>query len=431
MFTVKENQLFVENVSAASLAEKYGTPLYVLSEAAIRENCRAIKRDFIDKYDDVHAAYASKALLTSAVVKIIEQESFHLDVVSGGELYTAHHVGFPMSKVLFHGNNKSDAELAMALEYGVGRIIVDNVSELERLSKMAELQGKIASILFRITPGIKAGTHDYIATGQKDSKFGIALDESIIFPAIEFAIKSRGINFLGFHFHIGSQLFDVQTHVAATEVALSLIKAVKERFDYTIEELNTGGGYGIHYTEGDTPIPAAVFTDAIMATLIKRCESEGLKRPRVFIEPGRSIVGEAGITLYRVGSIKTIPGIRTYVALDGGMTDNIRPALYQAKYEAIVANKASAEKDAVVTLCGKCCESGDILINNISIQTLETGDLVAVFSTGAYTYAMASHYNKHPNPAMVLVNQESSYEIVKRETYEDLMSHDVVPSYLK
>jgi len=431
MFTVKENQLFVEDVSAASLAEKYGTPLYVLSEAAIRENCRAIKRDFIDKYDDVHAAYASKALLTSAVVKIIEQESFHLDVVSGGELYTAHHVGFPMSKVLFHGNNKSDAELAMALEYGVGRIIVDNVSELERLSKMAELQGKIASILFRITPGIKAGTHDYIATGQKDSKFGIALDESIIFPAIEFAIKSRGINFLGFHFHIGSQLFDVQTHVAATEVALSLIKAVKERFNYTIEELNTGGGYGIHYTEGDTPIPAAVFTDAIMATLIKRCESEGLKRPRVFIEPGRSIVGEAGITLYRVGSIKTIPGIRTYVALDGGMTDNIRPALYQAKYEAIVANKASAEKDAVVTLCGKCCESGDILINNISIQTLETGDLVAVFSTGAYTYAMASHYNKHPNPAMVLVNQESSYEIVKRETYEDLMSHDVVPSYLK
>jgi len=175
MFTVKENQLFVEDVSAASLAEKYGTPLYVLSEAAIRENCRAIKRDFIDKYDDVHAAYASKALLTSAVVKIIEQESFHLDVVSGGELYTAHHVGFPMSKVLFHGNNKSDAELAMALEYGVGRIIVDNVSELERLNKMAELQGKIASILFRITPGIKAGTHDYIATGQKDSKFGISI----------------------------------------------------------------------------------------------------------------------------------------------------------------------------------------------------------------------------------------------------------------
>jgi len=431
MFTIKNNQLYVENLSATSLAEKYGTPLYVLSESSIRENCRAIKRDFMDKYDDVHAAYASKALLTSAVVKIIEQEAFHLDVVSGGELFIANRVGFPMSKVLFHGNNKSDEELAMALDYGVGRIIVDNVGELERLSKMAELQGKIVSILFRITPGIKPGTHDYIATGQKDSKFGIALDEKIIFPAIEYAINSRSINFLGFHFHIGSQLFDVETHVAATEVAISLIKAVKERFEYTIEELNTGGGYGIHYTADDMPIPAAVFTDAIMTTLIKRCELEGLKRPRVFIEPGRSIVGEAGITLYRVGSIKEIPGIRTYVALDGGMTDNIRPALYQAKYEATVANKASDEKNETVTLCGKCCESGDILINNIPIQSIETGDLVAVFSTGAYTYAMASHYNKHPNPAVVLVNDNTSFEIVKRETYEDLMSHDIVPSYLK
>lgn len=431
MFTIKDHTLYVEGKSAVDLANEYGTPLYVLSETAIRENCRAIQSDFIAKYDDVHAAYASKALLTSAVVKIIEQEGFHLDVVSGGELYTAKHVNFPMEKILFHGNNKSDDELKMALEYGVGRIIVDNVDELYRLEKFAMAAGKTANILFRITPGIKPGTHDYIATGQKDSKFGIALDEAIIFPAVEYAIKSEVINFLGIHFHIGSQLFDNQTHVAATEVAVSLMKAIKDKFDYEIEELNTGGGYGIQYVSEETPQPAAFFTDAIMTSLEALCEKEALKRPRIFIEPGRSIVGEAGITLYRAGSIKTIPNIRTYVALDGGMTDNIRPALYQAKYEATVANKADAPKDSTVTLCGKCCESGDILIEHTPLQTVATGDIVAIFSTGAYTYAMASHYNKHPNPAIVLVNGEASHVIVKRETYADLLAHDALPDYLK
>jgi diaminopimelate decarboxylase len=431
MFEIKGHDLYVEQIKATDLAAQYGTPLYVLSEASLRKNLGDIKANFMDQYEDVHAAYASKALLTSAVVRIVAQEGFHLDVVSGGELYTAIHASFPMSKIIFHGNNKSDEELQMALDNGVGRIVVDNVGELHRLAAMAEKAGKKAKILFRITPGIKAGTHHYISTGQKDSKFGIALDESIIFPAIEFAIQNESIDFLGFHFHIGSQLFINDTHIAATKVAISLIKAVKDRYQYEIRELNTGGGYGIKYVEGDTPKPASYFTDAIMAALESLCETEGLVRPTIFIEPGRSIVGEAGITLYKAGAVKTIPNIRTYVAVDGGMTDNIRPALYQAKYEAIVAGRADAPSDEVVTLCGKCCESGDILIEHIPMQHIETGDILAVFSTGAYTYAMASHYNKHPNPAIVLVSGDQSYEIVKRETYEDLVSKDVIPAHLK
>lgn len=431
MFKVIDNDLFVEGIKATDLAEKYGTPLYVLSETAIRNNLRDVKENFMDKYDNAIAAYASKAMLTSAIVRLVDQEGFHLDVVSGGELYTALNAKFPMEKIIFHGNNKSDAELQMAIDNGVGRIVVDNVGELHRLDALAEKSGKVVQILFRITPGIKPGTHSYISTGQKDSKFGIALDENIIFPTVQYAIESQNIDFLGFHFHIGSQLFTNDTFVAATEVAVSLIKAVKDRFDYDIKELNTGGGYGIKYVEGDTPKPASFFTDAIMAKLEELCKIEGLARPRVFIEPGRSIVGEAGITLYTVGSIKAIPNIRTYVALDGGMTDNIRPALYQAKYEALVANKASEKAEDVVTLCGKCCESGDILIEHIPMQTMTTGDIVAVFSTGAYTYAMASHYNKHPNPGVVLVSGDAAYEIVKRETYEDLIAKDFIPDHLK
>ena len=431
MFKIIGNDLYVENIKATDLAKNFGTPLYVFSENTLRANLKDVKVNFEQKYENCFAAYASKAMLTTAIVRIVDQEGFHLDVVSGGELYTAKNANFPMAKVIFHGNNKSDAELQMAIDYGVGRIVVDNVSELHRLDALSEKSGKVMQILFRITPGIKPGTHHYISTGQKDSKFGIALDENIIFPAVQFAAESKNLDFLGFHFHIGSQLFENDTHIAATEVALSLIKAVKEKFGYEIKELNTGGGYGIKYIEGDTPKPAAYFTDAIMSTLKSGCERESLKMPTIFIEPGRSIVGEAGITLYSVGAIKTIPNIRTYVALDGGMTDNIRPALYQAQYEAVVANKASEKADDVVTLCGKCCESGDILIEHIPMQTMTTGDIVAIFSTGAYTYAMASHYNKHPNPGVVLVNGDQAYEIVKRETYEDLISKDLVPAHLK
>jgi len=431
MYSIQNNQMMIEGCSAVSLAETFGTPLYVYSERAIRKQIQSIKDQFTNVYDHTFAAYASKAFLTSALVKIIDQEGLHLDVVSGGELYIALNAGFPANRIIMHGNNKSDEELTIAVEKGVGRIVVDNIDELNRLSAICHAYNKVAPILFRITPGVKGITHDYISTGQKDSKFGISLDPLIILPIIKSAIDNPHIDLKGFHFHVGSQLFDHNAHIAATEVALSLIADIFKKEGYVINELNVGGGFGIHYTKGDAPKSIAYFMDAIMSTITKTCHAYGIEKPSVFIEPGRFIVGESGMTLYKVGSIKEIPDVRTYVALDGGMTDNIRPALYQAQYEAFAVSKMDKTADTCVTLCGKCCESGDILIPNIMMPSLKSGEFVAVTSTGAYTYAMASNYNKHGIPSVVLVNNDQAFEIVKRQSYKDLIERDRIPEHLK
>lgn len=428
---IKNGTLTIENCSAVDLAHRFKTPLYVLSEASIRSKCQMVKNDFLDKHEDVYAAYASKALLTTALAKIIHQEGLYMDVVSGGELYTAIHAEFPTEKIIFHGNNKSLEELEYAIKHQVGRIVVDNLYELKALNTICAALNRKAHVLFRITPGVASSTHDYIATGKKDSKFGFSMDEESLFPAIQEALDQPLIDFLGFHFHVGSQIFDNTSHIEATRIALDLVKRVSERFGVTIRELNTGGGYGVKYTEEDTPMPIAYFTDAIMETINTYCEKELLQRPAVFIEPGRFIVGEAGTTIYTIGSIKHITGIRTYVSIDGGMTDNIRPALYQAKYEAKLVTKPEAENTQTVTLCGKCCESGDILIDKLPLPEVAEDDLIAVFTTGAYNYSMASHYNKHTIPAMVLVNGDQAYEIIRRETYEDLVQYDQVPDHLK
>ena len=428
---IKNGTLTIENCSAVDLAHRYKTPLYVLSETSIRQKCQMVKRDFLEKHENVHAAYASKALLTTALVKIIHQEGLYMDVVSGGELYTAIHADFPTDKIIFHGNNKSLDELEYAIKHQVGRIVVDNLYELKALNTLCAALNRKAHVLFRITPGVASSTHDYIATGKKDSKFGFSMDEEGVFTAIQEALDQPLIDFLGFHFHVGSQIFDNASHIEATKIALELIKNVKERFDFTIRELNTGGGYGVKYTDEDIPQSIAYFTDAIMDTIENYCVNNEISRPTVFIEPGRFIVGEAGVTIYTIGTVKNIPGIRTYVAVDGGMTDNIRPALYQAKYEAKIVTKADAEPIQTVTLCGKCCETGDILIDKLPLPSIEEDDLIAVFTTGAYNYSMASHYNKHTIPAMVLVNGDQSYEIIRRETYEDLVRYDQVPEHLK
>ncbi len=428
---VKENNLYIEGCRATELAEKYGTPLYVLSENSIREKCQMVKNDFLNKYPNTHAAYASKALLTSSLVKLIEQEGFYMDVVSGGELYTAIHAKFPSERIIFHGNNKSLEELEMAVKNQVGRIVVDNLYELEALSTICRALNRKTHVLFRITPGVSSSTHDYIATGKKDSKFGISLDESIIFSAVETVLNDPFITFLGFHFHVGSQIFDNASHVSATEIALELVKKAHEQFGYDFKELNVGGGFGIKYTDSCEPQKIGYFVDAIMATIAAFCKDNEMAMPSVFIEPGRFIVGEAGTTLYTVGSIKKIPDIRTYVAIDGGMTDNIRPALYQAKYQATMAKRPFADTTQTVTLCGKCCETGDILIENLPLPEINSGEIIAVFSTGAYNYAMASHYNKHLIPAMVLVNGDQSNVIIRRETFEDLVQYDEIPGYLK
>lgn len=423
---IKNGILYYDGCNTVELAKEYGTPLYVISETKILEKCQEIKEAFLDKYERTRAAYAAKAFLTLSMCKIIEKAGLCLDVVSGGELYTAIKANFPAENIEFNGNNKTLEEIQLAIDYNIGRIIIDGLDELELIEDVCREKGKRVKVLYRITPGVKSDSHDYIVTGKKDSKFGIPLDDEIIYPAIERAIKSEYVDFMGFHFHVGSQLHNNESHLKALDTSLKLIKDTKEKYGYVTPEINVGGGYGIRYTDVDKVKPYSYFLDPIMDKIEKFSKDLGIKRPDVVIEPGRSIVGEAGITLYTVGTIKDIPGIRKYVSVDGGMTDNIRPALYQAKYEGIVANKADMPKTDLVTICGKCCESGDILIKDIQVAPVERGDIFAIFSTGAYGYAMASNYNKIPLPAVVLVKEGKSKLMVKRQSYEDMIRNEIV-----
>ncbi|HOT21876.1 MAG TPA: diaminopimelate decarboxylase [Sedimentibacter sp.] len=427
---IKGNTLYFDGCNTVELANKYGTPLYVMSETAMVDKCKEIKDTFLNKYERTRAAYASKAFLTLAMCKIIEREGLCLDVVSGGELYTAIKADFPAERIEFNGNNKSIEELELAIDYNIGRIIVDGFDELGIIEDICKKKGKKTNILYRITPGVKSDSHDYIVTGKKDSKFGFPLDDDVIFPAIEKAINSPYINFLGFHFHVGSQLHNNESHLKALKISLKLIKDTIDKYNYVTQELNVGGGFGIRYTDADDKKPYAYFLDPMMAEIEEFSKRMDIKRPEIVIEPGRSIVGEAGITLYTIGTIKDIEGIRKYVSVDGGMTDNIRPALYQAKYECVIANKAAQPSTDLVTISGKCCESGDILIRDAYIPLAERGDILAIFSTGAYGYAMASNYNKNPFPATVLVKEGKSEVIVKRQTYEHMIENEVIPKSL-
>lgn len=409
------------------LTQKYGTPLYVISEDIIKEKCNILKKEFLSKYKNTRAAYASKAFLSLTMCKIIEREGLDLDVVSGGELYTAIKANFPMERVLFHGNNKTKSELELAISHDVGRIVVDNFHELQLINSIGKDLNKRSKILYRITPGVESDTHKYISTGQRDSKFGIPIVEDIIFEAIQKGIEYDFVDLLGFHFHVGSQIFENDSHIGALNKAMEIMKEAKEKFGFITKELNTGGGFGIYYSKGDNPQKIQHFTDAIMERVYRECSKLELEVPAIIIEPGRWIIGEAGITLYTIGSIKEIPGVRTYASIDGGMTDNLRPSLYGAKYEAIIANKTNMEKNQVVTIAGKCCETGDILIWNLKVPAIESGDILAVLSTGAYNYSMANNYNRIPKPAVVLAGDGKAEIIVERETYEDLISKERIP----
>lgn len=428
---IKDGILYCDGCSTVDLAKQYGTPLYVMSEGDIEDKMREIKTCFLDKYPNTRAAYASKAFCTMAIYKICEKEGFCIDIVSGGELHTAIKAGFPAERIEFNGNNKLPHEIEEALDYGIGRFIVDGLQEVALLEAICKEKGKTANILFRVTPGVAASTHDYITTGKKDSKFGIPLDEDVFFPQVEAAIKAEHINFLGLHFHVGSQLFDNAPFLQALDIILDKVAEIKKRFDYDIKELNLGGGFGATYIDEERK-PYAYFLAPMMERIEAFFTELGVERPAVVIEPGRSIVAEAGLSLYTIGSIKDIRDIRKYVSVDGGMTDNIRPALYQAEYEGLVANKASEPKDDKVTICGKCCESGDILIKDCMITgTAKAGDLFAMFSTGAYGFSMASNYNSNPIPAVVLVKDGKSELIVKRQSYDDIIKNQVMPEMLK
>lgn len=414
-----------DGCDTVELAKKYGTPLYVISNTNILERCREIRDAFLNKYENTRAVYASKAFLTQEMCRIMTREGLGLDVVSGGELYTAQKAGVPMGNIIFHGNNKSLDEIEMAVNYGVGRIVVDNHYELEMINKIAEKHNKVMDILFRITPGIDSHTHKFISTGQLDSKFGIAIQEGILRNHVKDAMNMPFVNLKGFHFHVGSQLSNNASHLMALDILLNLMKEMKDELNFVTKEINLGGGFGIRYTDEDERKELAYFMDPMMDKIYAKCKDYSLEIPQVIIEPGRLIIGEAGITLYTIGSIKEVPGIRTYVSVDGGMPDNPRPALYDAKYEAVVANKLSQPRNMTATISGKCCESGDILIWDLKVPQVEPGDILAVLSTGAYNYSMSSNYNKLPRPAIVMVEDGRDRLVMRRETYDDLLSREV------
>ncbi|MBQ3379410.1 MAG: diaminopimelate decarboxylase [Clostridia bacterium] len=424
--TIKDNCLHIGGVNTVDLAKKYGTPLYVMDEDMIRDTCREFKRAIYDGVgENGLVLYASKAFSCRAMYRLVNEEGLGVDVVSGGELYTAMKENFPPEKIYFHGNNKTADEIELALSYGVGRFAVDNKEELFLLNELAKKRGVRAKISFRIKPGIDAHTFDAVMTGQIDSKFGVALENGEAFEIMKTASGLSGIEVVGVHCHIGSQIFMTEPFFGAADVMIDFIARLRRELSIDIRELNLGGGYGIKYTEEDKPISPSEMFSKVLSHIKKKCESMGEPVPRILIEPGRSIVAAAGVTLYTVGSVKTIKDVRTYVAVDGGMTDNPRYALYESRYSATVANRAGEEPSEIITLAGRCCESGDLIGKDMPLQKTQAGDIIAVFSTGAYNYSMASNYNRVPRAATVFVSGGQSREVIRRESYEDLIRNDL------
>ena len=423
--TEKKNNLTIGGCDLTELARMYGTPLYVIDETTLRGICKSYKKAFAE-YSNIKMMYACKALCTSAIIRILDEEEFGFDTVSAGEIYTVYKSGVDMQKVLFNGNNKSAREIQLALDYGVGRFSVDNFHEAELLNDIASKKNINVKILLRITPGIECHTHEYIKTGQTDSKFGFDLSQiDEIISLIK--TKYKNLNLRGLHAHIGSQIFDTQCYYDEVEILVKEIARIKNIHGIVLDEMNIGGGLGVKYTEEDNPPSVRVLSDAVTNAMNKYA----IEIPTIYIEPGRSIISTAGVTLYTVGSTKQVPNGRKYAAIDGGMADNPRPGMYQAKYSAEVVNKINSKEKELVTLAGRFCENGDILIENIELPQLEAGDIICVYNTGAYNYSMSSNYNRVEKPAMVLVNNSQSDIIVYRETLDNLIANDNIPDRLK
>ena len=422
-----ENHLAIGQHDTVELAKKFGTPLYVLDEDLMRDNCRAYK-NAIDTYYDGHGLvlFASKALCTMYTGRLVAEEGLGADVVSGGELYTLYKAGFPMEKVFFHGNNKTPDEIELALNCGVGHIVVDNKYELELLNRIANEKNVNQRILFRIKPGIDAHTHDFVKTGQIDSKFGVALENGEAYEIHKLALSMSNIQIDGVHCHIGSQIFDVEPFCEAAKVMIGFIADLYDKLGIKVNILNLGGGFGIKYTATDDPIAPSEYIHKVTNVVKALAQEKGIDLPFLVFEPGRSIVASAGITLYTVGCVKEIENVRTYVSIDGGMCDNPRYILYGSKYTAVLANNASAEPVAPITIAGKCCESGDLIQEHVMMPQIHVGDTLAVLATGAYNYSMSSNYNRIPRPPIVAVSGNEAKIIVKRETYDDLIKNDVL-----
>lgn len=422
---VKDGHLYIGGVDMVELAHEYGTALYVYDEADLVSRMETYRDAFRTRYPNSDIIYASKAFLNKAVARLADQHGMCLDVSGGGELAIARAVGFPMDRVFVHGNNKTPAELREAIEAGVGRIVIDSRIELSRVSAIAQELGVTQDIYMRITPGVEADTHEYIRTGCEDSKFGFTMREDFAFTCVRDVLDLPNVRLAGLHMHIGSQIFALHSFAEAIDVIVEFAARIKETYGYEIDEIDVGGGLGIAYTATDKPSSIDDFAETTTSEMRKACAKFGIKEPRLLCEPGRSLVAVPGVTLYTVGILKTLPGIRKYVAIDGGMSDNIRTALYHADYEPVIANKAGQPRTEIVTVCGKHCESGDAVALDASIQHPDLGDIICVFGTGAYCHSMSSNYNGQPRPGIVFVKDGVARLVTRRETYDDLMACDI------
>lgn len=422
---VIDDHLYIGGVDMVELAHEYGTALYVYDEADLTHRMNTYLEAFRSRYPNSDVAYASKAFLNKAAARLAQEAGLCLDVSGGGELAIAQAVGFPMERVIVHGNNKTPQELREAIQAGVGRIVADSRIEIARISAIAQELGVEQEIYMRITPGVEADTHEYIRTGCEDSKFGFTMREDFAFECIKTALEAPNVHLAGLHMHIGSQIFALHSFGEAIDVMVEFISRIKDFYNYEIDEVDVGGGLGIAYTAEDKPATIDEFAEVTVSSLVAACEKYGVKQPRLLTEPGRSMVATPGVTLYTVGILKTLPGIRKYVAIDGGMSDNVRTALYHADYEPVVANKAGQPRTEIVTICGKHCESGDAVAIDRPLQHPDLDDIICVFGTGAYCHSMSSNYNGQPRPGIVFVKDGQARLVTRRETYADLMACDI------
>ena len=419
------DHLVIGGCDVLELASQFGTPLYIFDEETLRNRCREFVHEFRKRHAKTVVVYACKAYVNPALARIFMEEDLGLDVVSGGELAVAKAVAFPPHAVYFHGNNKGREELSEALEWNIGRIVVDSLHELELLDRLCQDAGRVQEILIRVSPGVDPHTHVHTTTGILDSKFGFALQTGQAEEVVRRSLRSSNLKLVGLHFHLGSPIFDLEPYRAAMELVLEFASRFREE-GLTLEEISPGGGFAIAYTRDQEPPPVGDYAEAIVSTMLTTCRSLGMEAPRLVIEPGRAIVGPAGLALYSVGAIKDIPGVRTYVSVDGGMGDNIRPALYDAAYEAVVAGRMNKKPSQMVTIAGKYCESGDVLVRDVMLPAVEAEDIIAIPASGAYCLSMASTYNLNPRPPIVLVKDGDARLIRRRESYQDLMHCDVV-----
>ncbi|MGA2366962.1 MAG: diaminopimelate decarboxylase [Dehalococcoidia bacterium] len=422
----KSDHLTIGGCDCTDLLKKYGSPLYVFDEATIRSICREFAGEFGSRHRNCVVAYASKAFISRPLAKILKEEGLGMDTVSGGEISVAQSVDFPADKVFFHGNNKSENELKMALDWGLGRIAVDNFYELELLNRLAAGKPTRANILLRLNPSVDPHTHRHTTTGILDSKFGFPIGTGQAEKAVKSAMSMKNISLKGLHFHLGSPIDDTEPYRQGMEIVLKFAAEMKSRYSFIMHDFSPGGGFAVRYTTSSEIPPVSAYAETITGQLAFWTSRLGLAKPRLIVEPGRSIIAKAGVALYTIGSIKEIPEVRTYVCVDGGMGDNIRPALYESKYEAVLANKVTARPSKKITIAGRYCESGDILIKDIAMPEIASGDIIAIPVCGAYCIPMSSNYNMVPHPAIAMVKDGKARIIRKRQKYSDLMKYDVM-----